>query len=249
MTIPIWQRKCDLVYLAFFIIHIPIMLCKLADGSLQISNCAHVPWVQIYSCANTMIRRRSYASVPRSTETSLHDYLKRMVHNNLPRPILLIASVSSILYPPRYLPSAKLMLNSAWFKTYIYLELIYHIPLSIYAIPALLRNDPKLPLHLLIFALEAGFTTMTCIADYMSWEGYSFDEKLELGKLYVPYFALGMSLCFSVDIQAAILTVSQLFSWESICLAGLVRILRRAREEELAKRVSSDEEMPHGNSC
>lgn len=34
-------------------------------------------------------------------------------------------------------------------------------------------------------------TTVTCIADYLSWSGYSATEKIELGKLYVPYLALG----------------------------------------------------------
>jgi len=33
-------------------------------------------------------------------------------------------------------------------------------------------------------------TTLTCIADYMSWPSYTNAEKLELGKLYVPYLAI-----------------------------------------------------------
>lgn len=49
-----------------------------------------------------------------------------------------------------------------------------------------------MPLHLLIFALEAGLTTLTCIADFLSWSGYSHNEKIELGKLYVPYLALAI---------------------------------------------------------
>jgi hypothetical protein len=64
--------------------------------------------------------------------------------------------------------------------------------LSFWAVPALLRDDPKVPLHLLIFSLEAGLTTLTCIADYLSWGGYSNNEKVELSKLYVPYLALAV---------------------------------------------------------
>jgi hypothetical protein len=64
--------------------------------------------------------------------------------------------------------------------------------LSFWTVPALLRDDPKVPLHLLIFALEAGLTTLTCIADYLSWSGYSNNEKIELSKLYVPYLALAV---------------------------------------------------------
>ena len=64
--------------------------------------------------------------------------------------------------------------------------------MSFWAVPALLRDDPKVPLHLLVFALEAGLTTLTCIADYLSWSGYSNSEKIELGKLYVPYLVLAI---------------------------------------------------------
>jgi len=71
------------------------------------------------------------------------------------------------------------------------MEALYHLPLSLWAIPALLRDDPKTPLHLLIFACQAGLTTLTCVADYMSWESFSSKEKLSLGGLYVPYLVLG----------------------------------------------------------
>jgi len=52
------------------------------------------------------------------------------------------------------------------------------------------QDDPKLPIHLLAFAVQTAITTSTCIADYMSWGVFSSSEKAELGKLYVPYLAL-----------------------------------------------------------
>ena len=55
-------------------------------------------------------------------------------------------------------------------------------------------DDPKLPIHLLIYAVQTALTTATCVADYLSWSGFSNAQKLELGKLYVPYLALCM--CF-----------------------------------------------------
>lgn len=55
-------------------------------------------------------------------------------------------------------------------------------------------DDPKVPIHLLIYATQTAITTMTCIADYMSWSSFSNEEKLELGKLYVPYLALCKSI-------------------------------------------------------
>lgn len=51
-------------------------------------------------------------------------------------------------------------------------------------------DDPRVPVQLLVFATQTAITTSTCIADYMSWTGFSSEQKLELGKLYVPYLAL-----------------------------------------------------------
>ncbi|KAI9677768.1 MAG: hypothetical protein M1829_002540 [Trizodia sp. TS-e1964] len=79
---------------------------------------------------------------------------------------------------------------TAWFCLYVWMEALYHLPLSVYAIGALLRDDPKAPLHLLIFAVQAGLTTATCIAYYLSWDITSA-QKYQLGLLYVPYLALG----------------------------------------------------------
>jgi hypothetical protein len=42
--------------------------------------------------------------------------------------------------------------------------------------------------------VQVTVTTATCIADYMSWTEFSDAQKMELGKLYVPYLALGMFL-------------------------------------------------------
>ncbi|KAF1344228.1 transmembrane protein 6/97 [Delphinella strobiligena] len=85
----------------------------------------------------------------------------------------------------------------AWFDAYIWMELIYHVPLSTWALGALLRDDPKVPIHLLMYAVQTAITTMTCLADYMSWTTVSNAEKLELGKLYVPY--LMVSVFMGVD--------------------------------------------------
>ena len=47
--------------------------------------------------------------------------------------------------------------------------------------------------------MQTAITTATCIADYLSWSGFSNAEKLELGKLYVPYLALCRCLNHSSD--------------------------------------------------
>jgi len=70
------------------------------------------------------------------------------------------------------------------------MELLYHLPLCTWAIPALIRNDAKVPIHLLVYAVQTAITTMTCIADYLSWTNVTAEEKITLGYLYVPYLAL-----------------------------------------------------------
>ncbi|KAF2137992.1 uncharacterized protein K452DRAFT_256741 [Aplosporella prunicola CBS 121167] len=80
----------------------------------------------------------------------------------------------------------------AWFRMYMWMELLYHAPLCVWAIGALMRNDPKIPLQLLLYACQTGMTTITCIADYLSWKSFSSNQKLRLGALYVPYLALSV---------------------------------------------------------
>ncbi|KAG8631432.1 hypothetical protein KVT40_000572 [Elsinoe batatas] len=88
----------------------------------------------------------------------------------------------------------------AWFTLYTYLELLYHVPFCLWAIPALKNNDPRVPIQLLIYALETGITTITCIADYMSWTVISRAEVNQLHTLYVPYLAI--SVFMGVDMVA-----------------------------------------------
>ena len=78
-----------------------------------------------------------------------------------------------------------------WFRLYMLLEAVYHLPLSLWAVPALLRDDALVPLHLLVWACETALTTLTCVVEAMSWDGFSGQEKMALAQLYVPYLLLG----------------------------------------------------------
>lgn len=99
----------------------------------------------------------------------------------------------------------------AWFMLYSWLELFYHAPLSIWAIGALLRDDPRVPGHLVAYAMQTAVTTATCIADFLSWEDLSGKEKVELGKLLV--------FCFSFSFLFVFLFFSFL-----ACFSGLLTI-------------------------
>ncbi len=71
------------------------------------------------------------------------------------------------------------------------LEAIYHVPLSLWAIGALLRDDPLVPMHLLVWAVQTAVTTLTCVVEAMSWKDFTGLEKRALAQLYVPYLVLG----------------------------------------------------------
>jgi hypothetical protein len=54
-----------------------------------------------------------------------------------------------------------------------------------------MADDPLVPLHLLIWSVETGLTTLVCVVDVFNWEAYSRGEVVALQQLYVPYFLLG----------------------------------------------------------
>ncbi|KAI4229215.1 MAG: hypothetical protein L6R36_001064 [Xanthoria steineri] len=87
---------------------------------------------------------------------------------------------------------------TAWFSAFLWMEALYHVPLSLWAVSALYNgNHPLLPVHLLVYAVQTAITTLTCIAEYLSWTHLSVSEKINLGYLYVPY--LGLSVFMGVD--------------------------------------------------
>ncbi|KAF2201083.1 hypothetical protein GQ43DRAFT_395083, partial [Delitschia confertaspora ATCC 74209] len=117
----IFERKRDLVYLIYFVIHLPIMLAF--DLTHLYPSFLQFPWMSAL--------QRWYVG----------------------------------MYGDRFFYDAPV-----WFPIYSAMELLYHIPLALYAIPALLRNSPYLPLHLLVYAVQVSITTLTCLAEMMGWE-------------------------------------------------------------------------------
>ena len=106
----------------------------------------------------------------------------------------------------------------AWFTAYTWMDLLYHVPASIWAVWGLLRRKyiiignistseklnwttmidqtctehPLLPVHLLIFGVQSFLTTLTCLVEVWSWPDRSVAEKQNLTSLYAPYMALGI---------------------------------------------------------
>lgn len=143
MASPLSARKRDILYLTFFIIHLPIMFA-----------------IDLYPIYPEAAKPTWMAGLREWYIATYQDQF--------------------FVSPP------------AWFNAYMWMEALYHVPLSAWAIGALIRDDPKVPLHLLLFAVQTGLTTLTCIADYLSWDNISQDAKVTLGALYVPYLVLAV---------------------------------------------------------
>ncbi|KAF2637620.1 integral membrane protein-like protein [Massarina eburnea CBS 473.64] len=145
MATSIWQRKRDLVYLVFFVVHVPVMLGFDLTG--------YYP-----------------ASIKPAWMTDIRAWY-----------------VST--YGDRFFYNAP-----QWFPLFLILELVYHLPLTLWAIPALLRNDPRIPLALLVFGLETSITTLVCLTEMLAWEELSSAQRgvQGLGGMYGGYLALAV---------------------------------------------------------
>ncbi|KAF7504047.1 hypothetical protein GJ744_002876 [Endocarpon pusillum] len=82
----------------------------------------------------------------------------------------------------------------AFFTAFGILEAVYHLPLSFWAVGAILRDDPLVPLHLLVWSVETVMSTLTCTVEAMCWEGFKKEERIALAQLYVPYLVLAVGM-------------------------------------------------------
>lgn len=98
-----------------------------------------------------------------------------------------------------------------WFQAFMWMELLYHVPLSLWAVWALLKgmhhflslptmfslftdtvvDHAFVPIHLLGFGVQVAVTTIACLTTVWSWEDRTLEEKTNITSLYGPYIALG----------------------------------------------------------
>ncbi|KAF2125092.1 integral membrane protein-like protein [Dothidotthia symphoricarpi CBS 119687] len=145
MATSIWSRKRDLVYLVFFIVHLPVMLAFDLTSYYPLS------------------LKPEWMTTLRTWYITTHG--DRFFYN-----------------PPAYFPALQ------------FLELTLHVPLTLWAIPALLRNDPRVPLALLVFGLETSVSTLVCLAEMLSWGELSAGQRGVggLGGMYGAYLGVGV---------------------------------------------------------
>ncbi|KAI9044329.1 EXPERA domain-containing protein [Aspergillus affinis] len=142
-TLSLWNRKRDLLYFVFFVIHIPIVF--LVDT--------------VHLQPSVLTFKFSY---------DVRDFYFRNYQDKF-----------FMDTPP------------GWFKFFSYMELYYHGPLSIWAVWALWKDDPMVPVHLLCFGVQALVTTIVCLIEMWAWTDRTLGQKQQLSMLYAPYAAFG----------------------------------------------------------
>ncbi|KAJ5466664.1 hypothetical protein N7539_009393 [Penicillium diatomitis] len=104
-----------------------------------------------------------------------------------------------------------------WFNAFIWMELLYHVPASVWAVwglmrdqranhldlfgPSVLTDHPLIPVHLLVFGVQAFVTSLTCLVDVWSWTDRSMEEKQQITYLYGPYVALGALMALDMVLR------------------------------------------------
>ncbi|KAI0185762.1 transmembrane protein 6/97 [Xylaria flabelliformis] len=104
------------------------------------------------------------------------------------------------LPPPAEIPS--------FFPLFAFLELVFHLPVSLWAVGALRRGgglSGSAELLLLVYGVETALTTFTCIYDILLWDPaiVTAAQKTTLaGGLYGGYLALAVLL--TIDMYARV---------------------------------------------
>jgi len=129
-------------------------------------------------------------------------------------PVLFIVDLQA-LYPPSLVPAFMNGIRTwyiatykdlfftaptAFFKLFMWLEAVYHVPVTLWALGGLWRNSPKIPLVLLLYAAETFLTTLTCIVEYLAWD-VPFAQKVDLTTLYGPYLALSVFMLVDMYVR------------------------------------------------
>ncbi|KAI0165590.1 transmembrane protein 6/97 [Xylariaceae sp. FL1272] len=162
----------DTVYLAYFLIHIPILFC--------------VDLVPLYPQTLWLPKEAPLHFLAQLREYYIENYNDQF-----------------FLPPPAEIPS--------FFPLYAFLELVFHLPVSLWAVRTLWSRGPKglsgsAEILFLVYGVETALTTATCMYDAALWDPavVTVSQKITIvAGLYGSYFALAMLL--TVDMYARLL--------------------------------------------
>ncbi|CAL3969893.1 unnamed protein product [Diplocarpon coronariae] len=140
--------------------------------------------------------------------------LAYMVHFSISLPLMFLMDMQAI-YPPSLVPGFMKALEGwyvanyhdrffvekpVFFQAFIASELFYQAPVMIWALGALHRNSPKVPVVLLPYAMLILATTATCMVEYAFWD-IPLEQKISLSTLYGPYLALSAFMFADMSIR------------------------------------------------
>jgi hypothetical protein len=137
----IFSRKRDLAYLVFFLIHIPVLLCKNHLRNPQYPPPFHLPFHEKKNPPSFKTSKPKN-QIDRIFSTGVD--LGSLYPSNLkPAFITSIREFYITTYADRFFSHPP-----AWFNMYVWVELIYHLPLSFWAIGALIKGEFESSTHL-----------------------------------------------------------------------------------------------------
>jgi hypothetical protein len=170
MATPILQRKRDTAYLVYFLIHIVVLFRSSPTPT------ASTPFpVTADKLINAVVD------------------LSPLYPSSL-RPAL---STKLLAYQAEVYQDRFFAVEIPFFEFFRYMEAVIHLPVSFWAIGALVGESEKLSLVLLAYALQTVITTATCMYDFSQWEGVGVEAKWHLASLYGPYLLIGELVLFS----------------------------------------------------
>ncbi|RPB21794.1 hypothetical protein L211DRAFT_827704 [Terfezia boudieri ATCC MYA-4762] len=127
----------------------------------------------------------------------------------LPRPMAHIKS----FYDANFSDPLQLT-QPTWFYLFAMTEFFLQLPLGIWALFALPRDDPLVPLGLGSYAALAAFTTWISIGELLMWDEspFAWEKKVKLGALYAVYGVMftGMAIHMGCRIKRALLATAEM---------------------------------------
>jgi len=149
------------------------------------------------------------------------------------------------LYPPSLVPASLATTHAwylttfgdplirhqpPWFRFFSLAELFYQLPMAVYLSCGLYSRSPKAPVHMLVWAMLAAFTTATCCWEFAFSEEMTQWQKGMLGGVYGSYGVICEFSWSGRGWAGEGLMGKQLRLWRGICIVASRRpSLRRRR--------------------
>ncbi|KAF8420684.1 transmembrane protein 6/97 [Tirmania nivea] len=101
-----------------------------------------------------------------------------------------------------------------WYYLFAMAEFAVQLPLGVWALRALPRDDPLLPLGLGVYAVLAAFTTWVCVGELLMWDeaAFAWESKCRLVPLYAAYGVVftGMAIHMGCRIKRRLLAAAEM---------------------------------------